>query len=515
MNAEKAYILGIDVGGTHVDIVAVNNKEQIIAFHKEQVSEHLEKNILDAINRVMSSGLRAEDCNRIHVGTTLAINSLLELKSLYRVGVIRIAGHHPELPPAFNWPTEKKRAIVAGFETISGGKEYDNKPIGTFNASDVIFALDKLIHAGAESIAITGVFSPLYSDEEDHVAQIISDSMYNNIPITRSHTVGGLGFVERENNTIINASLKKVIRQHFNYIEDELKKMGFDCDVLITQNNGTLLSLQQAMDFPIRTISSGPTNSLNGACKLAKLDHAIVIDIGGTSTEIGVVENGFPRYSSSGAMIAGIPTHFMLPAIEVLALGGGSIIHHQHDCFIVSSESLGDRLFSESLSCHGDVLTLFDVGNVIQNHIPENGVMPTLKLEQAELIMTQMMAQLDDGIQNILMDRETKVLFVGGGSQNIPQHFLQETMLRPAFYQVANAYGAALAEVCGTVDAIHELAKNRQDIIDELALRAIHQAIANGAEPGSVRIIEKRLLPFYYMSNQLTRIIITAAGRMV
>lgn len=504
MTLTNSFILGIDIGGTHVDIVAVNHAAQIIAFHKQLVSENLHDCILQSINTILDANIDATHCKSIHLGTTLAINSLLELKNLQKVGVLRIAGHYPELPPAFSWPVDKRRAIIAGFETVSGGHEYDNKSIGQLNAPDIRRALQKLIAAGAESIAITGVFSPLYVTDEEHVARIIADSAYKDIPITLSHQVGGLGFIERENNAILNASLKKVLKNHFFDLSVALKKLNFNCDLLITQNNGTLMTLEQAMLFPIRTLSSGPTNSLNGACKLAKLNQAIVIDIGGTSTEIGVVENGFPRYSSLGATIAGIPTNFMLPSIQILALGGGSIIRNQGQKYMIGPDSLGPKLFSESISFNGDHLTLFDVGQILKHSESQH---------PATLIMQQLMEQLEENVKAIIIDEDVPVLLVGGGSENIPPVFLKDNMLRPAFYQVANAYGAALAEVCGAVDGIHQLADNRQSTIDKLEKQAINQAIEHGADKDSVRIIEKRLLPFYYMENQLTRVIITAAGR--
>jgi N-methylhydantoinase A/oxoprolinase/acetone carboxylase beta subunit len=507
----KSYILGIDIGGTHIDIVAVDHEDNIIACHKQLVSENLEEDVIQAINTLLLSGLDSRNCKSIHLGTTLAINSLLELKSLHRVGVLRIAGHQPELPPAFNWPHDKRHAIVAGFETIDGGFEYDKKSISQFSPEEVIEALDKLMAMGSKSIAVVGVFSPLYTDEEKRVAQLILDSNYGDVPVSLSHQVGGLGFIERENNTIINATLKKAIKKQFAYLACELKKTGLNCDVFITQNNGTLLSLEQALHFPIRTISSGPTNSLNGACKLAQLQNAIVVDIGGTSTEIGVVENGFPRYSSQGAKIAGIPTNFMLPAIDVLALGGGSVIRHQHGEHVIGPDSVGATLFSRSKLFHGDVLTLFDVGHVLQHQ----GIIPGLSLAEATIIMQKFMTQIEDKIKSIYIDGPVQILFVGGGAENIPQQFLSENMLQPTHYQVANAFGAALAEVCGSIDEIHQLAHDRQQTMERLECSAINQARSEGADPDSIRIIEKRLLPFFYMENQLTRIIITAAGRKV
>ena len=502
------YTLGIDIGGTHIDLVAVDSNNNIIALHKEPTSVNLELSLLTGIKIILEKNLDVTQCKNIHLGTTVALNSLLELKGLYRVGVLRIAGHNPELPPAFNFPQVSRAQILAHYTTIQGGYEHDNRKISNFDEQDVVETLDLLVSSGAESIAITGVFSPLYSQDEELVAQYILASKYKDIPITLSHHLGGIGFIERENNTIINAALKKVLSQHFTYLENELQKLGFNCGVLVVQNNGTLMSLETAMHYPIKTISSGPTNSLIGACKLANLTDAIVIDIGGTSTEIGVVENGFPRYSSSGALIAGIPTNFMLPNIQVLALGGGSIIRiDAENKYTIGPDSLGAKLFTYAQSFNGPHLTVFDIANILQEQSPKYGISITM----ADAIMRFILNQLNNHLENIYLNQNMPIIFVGGGAQNLPEDYIKQH-IRPDYYQVANAYGAALAEICGTIDEIHTLEANKDEIIQQLELKAIEQAVHNGARHNRIRIIEKRLLPFFYMENQLTRIIITAAG---
>lgn len=508
MKANASYILGIDVGGTHIDLVAVNQDATIIAVHKEILIPPLEDCILKAIQRLIHRApISIENCIGIHLGTTLAVNSLIELKSLYRVGVIRIAGHHPELPSAFSWPSDKRETILAGVQTIHGGREYDNKPINSFQVQELKPCLAALIAQGVEAIAIVGVFSPLYPEEEDQIATMIRDSTHQHIPLTLSHQVGGLGFVERENNAIINAALKKVIRKHFQNLKHALINMGFSCPIFVTQNNGTLLSFEQTMEFPIRTIASGPTNSLTGACKLAKQNAAIVIDIGGTSTEIGIVEAGFPRYSSSGAEIAGIPTHFMLPQLKILALGGGSIIRQTADEIKIGPESLGGELFAPDRCIDNSALTLFDIGKILKSK-PQNRAIQ----QEALNIMETFLNVLTKGIEYFRIDHHLPILWVGGGAENIPDAYFNAKNLRPSHYQVANAYGAAMAEVSGSIDVTRHLSKNRQEIIQELENQAMAEAIRQGAKAGTTRIIEKRLLPFFYMPHELTRIIITAAG---
>jgi N-methylhydantoinase A/oxoprolinase/acetone carboxylase beta subunit len=510
MKLVNNYVLGIDVGGTHVDFAVVNNQQEIHAWHKEVIFDTPEKSILKGIEKlIVEQTITPSACQGIHLGTTIGVNSLLQLNSLYRVGLIRLAGHQPDLPPAYNWPQPQREAVLAGFETVSGGKEFDNQAINQLNPEELKNAVKKLIAKGAESIAIIGVFSPLYAEEEKLAEQIIANEVSSDLPVTLSHEIGGLGFIERENNVLINATLKKVMQKNFSSLQDALSKLGFSCKTFVTQNNGTLLKLDEAIQFPIKTISSGPTNSLVGACKLAGLSHAIIVDIGGTSTDIGIIENAFPRYSSAGAVIAGIPTNFMLPDIQVLALGGGSIIEEASGDYHISAKSLGPRVFNESRSCGGTYLSLFDIGKLLNKACCINGI----SKDTAENIMQKVCARIRFITDAIPSKLKLPVVLVGGGVQNIPEAYLDQNFFRPQFYQVANAYGAALAEVSGTIDVIHALAHNKEQTLQALEQQAIEKALNQGVDPSTVRIIEKRLLPFFYMPNQMTRIIITAAGQ--
>lgn len=509
----KKYRIGIDVGGTTVDFAIVDQNNHLIDCYKTPVNEAINDCILLGIEKFYEKKLNPLECVSIHIGTTIALNSLLELKSLYRVGILRLASHQPDLVPAYCFPDRHKNTILSGYETVEGGREFDNKPLRKgINEKEIIEKTKKLLEQGAESLVIIGTFSPLYPDEEISVEKIIRNHFEDPLPITLSHHIGVLDFIQRENSSIINAALKKVIQITFNQLENALKSRGFQCPIFVTQNNGTLLSLHDAIAFPVKTISSGPTNSLVGACKLAGLTDAIVIDIGGTSTDIGIVENGFPRYSSSGAIIAGMPLHCLMPDIHALAVGGGSVIHPALKDFSIGPDSIGARIFTESKTFGGDYLTLFDIGNILQKISHPNGVIPDISIKDAEKIMQAYAVSVNKILLDIGIERP--VVLVGGGAQFIPDDFLNMPSIRPPFYAVANAYGAALAEVSGTVDTIVYLNEKAEETIDRLAKEAIQLAVKQGAALEQVRVIEKNLFPFYYMPNKMTRVVITAAGRL-
>lgn len=508
------YCIGIDVGGTTVDFVLVDQNKDVHDSHKVLVTDDLNDCISNGLKHLVSNNeIKPSACKKINIGTTVAINSLLELKSLYRVGVLRLSGHRPDLEPAYYFPEKHRSTIFSGYRTINGGKEVDNKPISHLSRIEVVSAVNELIDNGAESLAIIGTFSPLYSDEELLIKEVIHNEISNgaNIPITLSHQIAGLDFIARENSTIINAALKKVVRNSFQHLELLVKSIGFQCPIFITQNNGTLLPLDEAIEFPVKTISSGPTNSLVGASKLADLENAVIIDIGGTSTDIGIVENGFPRYSSFGSEISGIPLNFLMPDIYALSMGGGSIISKISNKYMIGPESIGREIFSKSKSFFGDILTFFDICNIVSKSKPKNGKIPELETSIADDVMHQYLSHIHKIIDKITHVK-LPIVFVGGGAQNIPQSLENNNTCKPNHFKVANAYGAALAEVSGTIDRVVYLNETRDDIIKSLEEEALNMALHRGASKDKVRIIEKSCLPFYYMPNNMTRIIITAAG---
>ena len=135
---------------------------------------------------------------------------------------------------------------------------------------------------------------------------------------------------------------------------------GIDAQLFFSQNDGTLMALDYAIRYPILTVASGPTNSIRGAAFLSGLEDAIVVDVGGTSTDVGILVNGFPRESSIAVDVGGVRTNFRTPDLLSIALGGGTRIV-TGDTLRIGPESVGYRLTEDARIFGGEVLTLSDV----------------------------------------------------------------------------------------------------------------------------------------------------------
>jgi N-methylhydantoinase A/oxoprolinase/acetone carboxylase beta subunit len=150
----------------------------------------------------------------------------------------------------------------------------------------------KIKDLGIEAIVISGVFAPIdeHFKQEDHVRSIIQRELPG-VDIVCSHEVSNIGFLERENASILNASILKFARRTINGFRAAMKRLNLHCALYLTQNDGTLIDAPSAASLPIRTFSSGPTNSMRGAAYLGLADFpagkktsTIVIDVGGTTT---------------------------------------------------------------------------------------------------------------------------------------------------------------------------------------------------------------------------------------
>lgn len=122
------------------------------------------------------------------------------------------------------------------------------------------------------------------------------------------------------------------------------------------------MTMEYARRYPILTIACGPTNSIRGASYLSKMENAVVIDVGGTTTDFGVIQNGFPRESSVAVTIGGVRTNFRMPDVISIGLGGGSIVRERPDGSVtVGPDSVGYRITEEALVFGGSVCTATDI----------------------------------------------------------------------------------------------------------------------------------------------------------
>jgi len=506
------YVIGIDIGGTNTDIVLVDQSKIIVKAFKTVTTSPLEMGVKTGLEMIFQDPtLKKSSVSGIFVGTTHATNAIVEEKNLYRVGLIRIAGQNPSsLRPCFGWSQTLLNAIFTGYENIDGGFECNLKEITPFSSTQAKEAILKLVDKKMESLAIIAVFSPISSKQELLLGDIAKNLLGSNFPISLSHEIGGIGFIERENATILNAALKKPMREGFVSLENLKNSLGFECPLYVTQNDGSLITLNEAIANPLLTISSGPTNSFIGASKLAGLTDAIIVDVGGTTTDIGIVQNGFPRRSMHNASIGGVTLNFRMPDVLSIGIGGGSLVTaKQNGEFKVGPESCGKNLTKESSVFGGKSLTLTDLASVTGLfEIP--GKHPVQFADvNAKQVMRQVYEKIQTGI-NLMKGKlsQLKIIYVGGGANIASQHLADSL----EHYAVANAYGAALAEFSATIDTTLSLT-NRETVIDELKAKAIDLAVKKGACSQNVRIVDIQVIPYHYIPNQLARVIVTASGK--
>ena len=370
-----------------------------------------------------------------------------------------------------------------------------------------------LLRQGAESLAVIGVFSPLNAEQELTVLELIRKIAGPQLPVTLSHKISGVGFLERENSTILNAALKKVMQKGFYQLQSICTRLGLTCPLFVTQNNGSCIDLKDAVEYPILTLSAGPTNSFVGASKLCGLHDAIIVDIGGTSTDIGLIKEGVFRRSLNTSNIGGVKLNFPMPDVVSLAIGGGS--HVQLSPLKVGPKSVGREISSQALSFGGTQLTLTDVA-LAAGQLRINGADPhkaAISKEQALEVLRNVVETIEASISLMTADnKRLPIILVGGGAALLPAAFLEDRYLVPRHAAVANAYGAALSGISGCIDTVVSLTDQKRTL-DELKVTALDAAFQRGASRETIRITDVQIIPYHYVPNNMARVIVTAYGK--
>ena len=307
------YKLGIDVGGTNTDAVIINQRREVVAEVKHPTTDDVYEGILCAIRKVLEiSGVDRKEIRQTMLGTTQCTNAIVERKHLAKVGLIRIgAPATTGIPPMVDWP-EDIQAVVEDYVVVRGGFEFDGKELAPLDVEAARAFLERM-KGKVQSIAIASVFSTIRSDHELTIAHLCREVMGEDVHISISSEIGSMGLIERENATILNAALHRVAQQLTEGFAKSLAEEGIsNAEVYLSQNDGTLMTMEHARRYPILTIACGPTNSIRGASYLSQVKNAIVIDVGGTTTDLGVIQNEFPRESSVAATIGGVRTNFRI-----------------------------------------------------------------------------------------------------------------------------------------------------------------------------------------------------------
>jgi len=336
------------------------------------------------------------------------------------------------------------------------------------------------------------------------------------VDFTLSSEIGRLGILERENAAIMNASLRALSQRTVDAFGRALEAVGLTCPYYITQNDGTLMSRDFVQAYPVLTFASGPTNSMRGASFLSGEADAIVADVGGTSTDVGALVKGFPRPASTTVDVGGVRTNFRMPDVFSIALGGGTRIEGTGEDLRIGPQSVGYRITEEAIVFGGGTLTTTDVA--VGLGLAEIGDASKLGHPLSELknIKKRVNEMIVNAVERMRVSpAPIPVLAVGGGSILIPDQVGDLPVIRPQHFAVANAVGAAIGQISGEVDRIFSLAsKTREDALAEARQEATDKAIAAGADPDSIELLDQEDVPLAYLPGNATRIRLKVVGSM-
>jgi N-methylhydantoinase A/oxoprolinase/acetone carboxylase beta subunit len=514
--------LGVDVGGTNTDAVIMDTADRVIAKAKVPGTPDITGGIVTAIDTVLrAAGADPGRISHVMLGTTHATNAVLERSNLRRVAVLRIGGPATySIRPMFGWPPDLVDAISVGAVIVDGGIEFDGQDLSPLD-TDAIARFLGQVGGTADAVAITSVFAPVSPRHELLAAEVVKREL-GDVHVSLSHEIGSIGLLERENATILNGALAGVARDVASAMRDALDEHGLRPATFFAQNDGTLMSLDQALRYPVLTIGSGPANSVRGAAFLTGISDSLVVDVGGTSTDLGVLANGFPRESSQGVEIGGIRTNFRMPDLVTIALGGGTVVSGDDGDVRVGPRSVGYLLQQEALAFGGATPTLTDSA-IAAGRAAIDGAAPdgADRMDRHRRLLAAALARADvmlgEAIDRVKTSREDcPLIAVGGGSILVPDRIPGVSeIVRPEHFDAANAVGAAIASVSGQVDRIfHFGTEGRQAILDEAKDEARERAVAAGADPDTVQIIEVEEIPLAYLTSPAVRVRVKAAGTL-
>lgn len=250
---------------------------------------------------------------------------------LAKVAVIRLCSPFSEdIPIGIDWPPRLRNTICGYRGLVEGGLEIDGSLIAELDIEEVKRQCEHIRSLGIRSTAVVGIFSPIdvLFKQEETAAAIIRD-LYPEADVVCSKGVANIGFLERENTAILNSSILSFARHTIRAFQNAVLRLGLQCPLFITQNDGTILPARAAARLPLRTFSGGPTNSMRGAAVLMQdreKEVMMVVDIGGTTTDVRLLQKkGFPRQAAAHSEISGVRTNFSYPDVRSIGLGGGSI----------------------------------------------------------------------------------------------------------------------------------------------------------------------------------------------
>jgi N-methylhydantoinase A/oxoprolinase/acetone carboxylase beta subunit len=302
-------IIGLDVGGTHTDVVLLGRDGLQKEIKVPTDPSDLFQSVLCGLNAI-TEDIDPSDINRIVLSTTLTTNAIVQNK-LPPVGMIVSSG--PGIDPEF-YRTNRH------YFTVTGSIDHRGREIEPINLDEVSEIADQLKKEGIQHIGIVGKFSIRNPSHELRISKILEEPFEKTF---MGHQLSGnLNFGRRIATTYLNAAVYPLHREFYQAVQKSLATKGLNLPLRLLKADGGNLKFEFSIDCPVQTILSGPAASVMGAVAFGPEDEdTLVMDIGGTTTDMAVLINRAPVLNPLGIDLASYKT--LIRSLETLSIGLG------------------------------------------------------------------------------------------------------------------------------------------------------------------------------------------------
>jgi len=476
-------LIGIDVGGTYTDGVVFDRGEIIAATKVPTDDRDIKASVLQVLDRLLEQQ-PADEISRIVLSTTVVTN-LLATGSGERTAVLLI--------PGYGLPADAYGISEDTF-FLKGATDFRGREIEPIDKGELAEAGRQISSAGIKRVAVAAKFSNRNDSLEAKTAAYLKENFPEIDVFLGSKTSGKLNFPRRATTAYYTALTSREWNGFVDATEEALAERGLQCEVHILKADGGTLSLDVSRSMPCETVFSGPAASTMGALAVSgDKANSVVLDIGGTTTDIALIIDGLPLYASKGASINRRYTHIDAFAVRSIALGGDSSIKANSGRVEVESSR------RDAAACFGGAAaTVTDAFNCKFNlHIGDPSLSAGALRELADragmdpeelgaAVVDTVIGRLRDSIQAMFKEWENepaykvwevinkrkftldKIIGIGAASRAIVPELARVMKIEPYIHRysdVANALGAAVARPTLSV-SLHADTQTRQYNLD-------------------------------------------------
>jgi N-methylhydantoinase A len=326
--------VGIDVGGTFTDLFAYDEESGETWAAKVPTTVHNQS--IGVVQSIHASNIDFGQMSFLGHGTTTGLNALIERKGI-KVGLLTTRGFRDVLEimrtdreSGYDLEWSKPEPLVPRHMRleVDGRILYDGSEEQSLDEESVRSAARELKEKGVEAVAVSLIHSYANPSHERRVAEILDEELPN-VPYALSCDVNAeFREFERTNTVVVDAYIKPIMVGYIEHLVGELSDGGFDGRLLLMQGSGGMMTADRACAQPSLTISSGPAAGVIAAAKIAKHaghENIVTFDVGGTSTDVSLIQHGIPHVSSEKYVAWGLPARVPIVDVRSVGAGGGSI----------------------------------------------------------------------------------------------------------------------------------------------------------------------------------------------